>query len=238
MLIEKNIHEDFVKVQSILEKNKDSWIETETKGSGSIGRSFENLLGVKENNLDMPDFGTLEIKSHRTKTDSLITLFSKSPTNKNKVGKVLLKKYGNTTDKRRLYTTVYANKFRKVYDRYDFKLKLNRIDKRIELLVYKNGIKEALEAYWDFDIIEKKLKNKLNSVCYVTFKTKKINEKEYFKYNEMTLLIGPELDIFLNAIEEGFVCVDFRYSGTKDHGVSFRIRKTNLDRIFKTAIKV
>ena len=47
--------------------------------AGGIGNTLESLLGVKENNLTLPDLGKFELKARRKETGSMITLFTKSP---------------------------------------------------------------------------------------------------------------------------------------------------------------
>ena len=46
------------------------------RGSTGIGHTLESLLGVKENNLQTPDLGEIELKAKRSGTTSLITLFT------------------------------------------------------------------------------------------------------------------------------------------------------------------
>ena len=58
---------------------------------GGIGNTFEDYLGVSENNLRDPDFEGFEVKTQRQITSSYITLFSKSPSFPK--GTSLIKKY-------------------------------------------------------------------------------------------------------------------------------------------------
>ena len=55
------------------------WITTHRSGPTGIGKTLEDLLGIDENNFDLPDFGETELKSFRIDTNSLLTLFTKSP---------------------------------------------------------------------------------------------------------------------------------------------------------------
>lgn len=45
------------------------------KNDGRVGNTLEDLLGVKENNLRIPDYGEYELKARRADTTSLVTLF-------------------------------------------------------------------------------------------------------------------------------------------------------------------
>ena len=71
------------------------FVPTRRKGPTGIGYTLETLLGIAENNEAHPDIEGAELKAHRTKGNSLITLF----TFNNKVWKMppleAVKKYGS-----------------------------------------------------------------------------------------------------------------------------------------------
>lgn len=50
---------------------------TRQGNDGNAGNTLEDLLDIPENNLSLPDFGEIEIKTQRYETGSLITLFHK-----------------------------------------------------------------------------------------------------------------------------------------------------------------
>ena len=55
-------------------KNK-GWIKSVRNGSTGIGATFEYLLGMEENNLEIPDYNEIEIKTKRNYSKSYTTLF-------------------------------------------------------------------------------------------------------------------------------------------------------------------
>lgn len=63
------------------------FIPTTRKGPTGIGHTLETHLGISENNDAHPDIEGAELKAHRTKGKSLITLF----TFNNKVWKIQTK---------------------------------------------------------------------------------------------------------------------------------------------------
>lgn len=76
-----------------------------------IGKTFEDYLGVDENNNKAPDFAGFEVKSKRAETASYLTLFTKSPSHPPKVNTYLRDKYGeNYKDNPNLkgYTLQYS----------------------------------------------------------------------------------------------------------------------------------
>lgn len=52
------------------------FVQTMRKGPTGIGYTLETLLGIKENNDAHPDVDGAELKAHRTKGNSMITLFT------------------------------------------------------------------------------------------------------------------------------------------------------------------
>ncbi len=56
------------------------WIKnTRGKNDGAVGNVLEDLLGIDENNLPIPNAAECELKAQRSKTNSLITLFHLEP---------------------------------------------------------------------------------------------------------------------------------------------------------------
>ena len=55
------------------------WIKTHRSGPTGIGKTLEDLLGITENNIDGPDFGDYELKSCRLNSNSMLTMFTKTP---------------------------------------------------------------------------------------------------------------------------------------------------------------
>src|SRR5687768_10766543 len=52
---------------------------TRQGNDGNQGNTLEDLLGIPENNLSIPDMGVYELKTRKIETASLITLFHKEP---------------------------------------------------------------------------------------------------------------------------------------------------------------
>src|SRR5690606_20817725 len=73
------------------------WIDNARHGNhGGIGNTLEDLLGIEENNLPIPNAEEWELKTQRLNTSSLTTLFhiEPSPRAVKFVPQVLLLKYG------------------------------------------------------------------------------------------------------------------------------------------------
>jgi hypothetical protein len=73
------------------------WVENGRHGNhGGIGNTLEDLLGIEENNLPIPNAAEWELKTQRLGTTSLTTLFhtEPSPTALKFVPAVFLPNYG------------------------------------------------------------------------------------------------------------------------------------------------
>lgn len=219
------------------------WVESSRSGDTGIGKTFEDLLDKIEDNLALPDFGDIEIKTQRQATSSMVTLFTKSPDFPRKVNTFLRNEYGSASSHyngmKILHTTVKSTEFNTHTGGYDFKIDVDYDLQRLVLVVRDSASKKivAQNIYWTFQKIENALEKKLKFIAYVTADEKKENGKTYFKFNDIRLLTGLTLDKFLKALQDGYIMVDIRIGvyntgknkgKTHDHGTGFRIKLEHL----------
>ena len=102
--------------QDLIEKLKNisetGWIPNARKrNKGGIGNTLEDLLGIKENNLPIPNAAEWELKAQRLNSSSLITLFHMDPSPRaiGFVSKILLPKYGWDM-KKQVRNTLFSKK--------------------------------------------------------------------------------------------------------------------------------
>ncbi len=236
----KNYKEPRAKFEQIAQLG---YVEAHRSGDTGIGKTFEDLLGKKEDNLAAPDYKDIEIKSKREASSSMITLFTKSPDFPKKVNTLLRESYGNPSEKyggkKILHTTINAVEFNTHASGYDFKIDIDYDLRRLVLLIKEHGSKKIVfdNAYWTFDKIEHKLNKKLKYIAVVSADEKKEHGKTYFKYTDMQLITGLTLDRFLKALEKGDILIDIRIGvyntgkkkgKTHDHGTGFRITLNKL----------
>lgn len=84
-------------VEKFIEIEKQGWIKNNRQGNqGSVGNTLEDLLGIEENNLPIPNASEWELKAQRKNTTSLTTLFHCEPSPRaiKFVPQILLLKYG------------------------------------------------------------------------------------------------------------------------------------------------
>lgn len=108
-----------------------SWVQNRRPGNqGGAGHTLEDLLGIKENNFQAPDYGPYELKTH-TKGGSYLTLFHQEPTNDGFV-KNLLPLYGwrhKTLDEWRISITVSG----KIFTGRGFRAIIDRANRQVRV---------------------------------------------------------------------------------------------------------
>lgn len=217
---------------------------------GGIGNTFEDYLGVEENNLKDPDFEGFEIKTQRQITSSYITLFSKSPTHPKGANALLKERFGevrdeNFPDLKKLYASIFGDKWSEVYGKHLMKLNVD-FDKEIIVLETKSAGQYYNEVYWDFEEIRKGL-SKLNKLFVVSADQKTIDNVQYYHYNKGVVFLEIDLDKFLEILSSGSIQFDIRigvhktgknYGKPHDHGSGFRIKKDSLAQLYKHVIEL
>lgn len=84
-------------IQKLAKIKELGWIKSGRQGNhGGVGNTLEDLLGIQENNLPIPNAAEWELKTQRRGTVSLTTLFHMEPSPRaaNIVPAILLPHYG------------------------------------------------------------------------------------------------------------------------------------------------
>ncbi len=231
--------EDFEKVK------KAGFIESHRTHNTGIGKTFEDLVNVIENNKQKVDYlDELELKSSRELSNSMVTLFTKSPSHPPQANTLLRLKFGKEEGGSKiLHTTIPGDKFNTFLEKYGFKLEVNEKEKRIYILIKDLKTNEIIDftCYYTFEDLKKIIEEKCKNIVFVTAKIRKENEKEFFYFEKAILLTGLTFDKFLRAIKGGDIFYDIRigvYGGgknkgkTHDHGSGFRIKKNKIAQVF------
>lgn len=241
----------------IIERFKDveklGFIPSNRNNNTGVGKTFEDYIGVVENNLDEPDLYGFEIKSHRETATSYVTLFTKSPSFPRRANAMLKDKYGfpyeNNPDLKKLHVSMFATKCGLVYDKYNFKL-INDVENKVVLVgVYDPETNELLDCSvgYTYQTLEKVLLKKLKNLFYVSANTKMLDGKEHFHFNRAEIYTSPSLEKFLQLIDDGVIMYDIRigsyqsgkyYGKAHDHGSGFRILEKNIHLLFENHINV
>ena len=205
------------------------------RGNTGIGYTLETLLGVQENNLKIPDFGDVELKSQRRETTSRLTMFTFNRGVWLMEQKEVIDEYGyiDANGRPSLYCIVNSTPnnqglFLKVEEEM---VRLYHVDK-------------TLIAHWPGEGLIDTFKKKMPSLVIVYADTRvNSDEKEEFWFNEADLLTDPDEDNFLDLIRKDIVVVDLRMhlrnnNVVRNHGTGFRIEEKFLNLCFGRRNKI
>lgn len=256
--------------EELIEKFKEiyakGWILNQ-RGSndGAVGNTLEDLLGIPENNLPIPNAAEWELKAQRASTSSLLTMFHMEPSPRamRVVPDILLLQYGWPSaeagkkypeDEKSFRGTLNAQN----YTDRGFKVQVNDKERRVEIL-FDSSITDERHAewkqsvlnrvghldnfdivpYWGFDDLFHKAGVKLTNCFYVQADEKTEGKgkkkKNYFLYNFVLKLSQFDQEKFIEAIRAGKVYVDFDARTGHNHGTKFRIRYTDIPLLYKNA---
>lgn len=248
--------------QSLIDALRDiknrGWIpNAHPRNAGGVGNTLEDLLGIQENNLPIPNAAEWELKCQRAETSALTTLFHMEPSPRalKFVPNILLPKYGwkhelagsrYPLDEMSFRQTIHGQERsdrgfmveidsanRKVLISFD----ASKVDPRhsdwLDSVKKRVGLSELNpQPYWGFSDLEHKAGTKLLNTFYIQANVKKEGDIEYFHYNRILILRGFSIDNFINAIIEGDVLVDFDARSGHNHGTKFRLRQNARSKLY------
>lgn len=249
--------------QALIDKLKKiaelGWIINARQGNaGGIGNTLEDLLGIKENNLPIPNAVEWELKAQRINSSSLTTLFHIEPSPRaiRFVPQVLLPKYGwaHQEDGKKypkgemsFRQTIHGQSrsdrgFMVVIDRKEKKILISfdagsvdiRHKKWLESVKKRIGLDDLNpQPYWGFDDLGHKAGTKLPNTFYVQADIKSVRGKEYYKYTKVMMLQNFSFEGFIKALEEGKILIDFDARSGHNHGTKFRLRQDCLPMLYE-----
>ncbi|HJJ42440.1 MAG TPA: MvaI/BcnI family restriction endonuclease [Methanocorpusculum sp.] len=224
------------------------FIESHRTHNTGIGKTFEDLMNIKENNIQDADYKNLiEIKTKRIDSESMITLFTKSPDYPPNSNSYLREKYGvidKTYNMKTLHTTVSAIKYNTFKEDIGFKLECSDEDRKLYILIHDSITGKILERriFYTYETLEKIVSAKCANIAYVNAENRiNNNGLEEFRYTSAKLLTGCTFEKFISAVKDGTITYDIRigfyksgksFGKTHDHGSGFRIKKSDISAIF------
>lgn len=203
------------------------FVKSLRRGPTGIGYTFETLIGVKENNLGLPDIDSVEIKTHREGQNSLITLF----TFNRKVWKidplVAVHKYGSRDANGRLgmyYTMSMTPNSAGLF---------LLINKKTLSVQHTSG---EVIAVWKFSVLAERFLQKIPALLLVSAHTEERDGIEYFHFYRGQLMSGTSQQLLMELFKAGHLLVDLRLhdQGTRarNHGTGFRVYESKLPQLF------
>lgn len=240
------------------------WVENaRDKNHGGIGNTLEDLLGIEENNLPIPNAAEWELKTQRLNTSSLTTLFhiEPSPRAVRFVPQVFLPLYGwkhseagakYPKNEMSFRQTIHGNArsdrgFKVVIDRSEKKILISFDAESVDIRhkAWRKSVEKRVgldelepQPYWGFDDLEHKAGTKLLNAFYVQAEVKREKGKEFYHYTKVTMLQKFSFEGFLKALEDGKILVDFDARTGHNHGTKFRMRQDALPMLYEKAMTI
>ena len=226
----------------------------------AIGRTLEDLLGIEENNLPIPNASEWELKSKRIGSTALTSLVHPEPSPRamKLVPQVLIPRYGwphqdaggrhPDTELSFRQTLTHAKRT----DR-GFTFEIDDKDKRIVVTFDSSAVDTRHSAwlasvkkrtglgpldpspYWGFDDLEAVIRQKLTNAFFVEAEKKKVDGVEHFWYRRATILTSFDFQKFLDVAKEGALKVEFDARTGHNHGTKFRVPGNRLPDLYHSA---
>jgi len=229
------------------------WVRNARPGNvGGIGNTLEDLLGIEENNIPLPNASEWELKCQRIGSGSLTTLFHMEPSPRGLrfVPEIFLPLYGwkhQTIDgelsfRQTIHGKIISDRgFQVVIDRKSQRVLISfdadSVDERhkkwLNAVKKRVGLKELNpQPYWGFNDLMHKAGTKLVNCFYIKAEVKKEKGQEFFQYKDVLICETFDFGKFLDALKDGLILIDFDARTHHNHGTKFRIRQDKLPLLY------
>jgi len=242
-------------IEALIEIRDQGWIPTRRRNNdGGVGNTLEDLLGIEENNLPIPNAAEWELKAQKKDTTSLITLFHMEPSPRayRFVPAILLPEFGWEHQEAGRRYPKGEKSFRQTinasgFSNRGFIAKVDRKERKVLIdfdpskIVGKDhpewtrSVSHKIldpKPYWGFDDLYHKAGTKLHNCFFVNAESKRINGTLHFHYQDIYMLKKFDLDKFIGAIESGNVYINFDARTGHNHGTKFRLKRESLINLY------
>jgi len=258
--IEENNVDTFTKaglVEQLKGIRDKGWIESgRPNNDGGVGNTLEDLLGIEENNLPIPNAAEWELKAQKKETSSLLTLFHMEPSPRalKFVPQLLLPEFGwshkeagdkygdgEMSFRQTICAGRYSDRgFSVMVDRSERKVLIDFDPTRIDASAHPVWAKRVSGKdihpvpYWGFDDLFHKAGTKLTNCFFVRAASKRSGGKTYFHYQDIMILQTFDQHHFIDALEKGDIYIDFDARTGHNHGTKFRLRSAAMPSLYAT----
>lgn len=218
---------------------KNGFVKTHRAGDTGIGKTLEDLLGIKENNIPLHDIaGVAELKAYRKDATSMLTLFTLEPLPRGgDRDRLLLDNFGYSKRDNQRTKELHITLSCRRYNNQGLKLSVEKDKIRVK------GKGKRLNIFWNMESVEEKFHKKLPALVYVLAQRKILDDIEYFHFNEAYLLTDFDFNSFKKMVRRDEIVVDFRMyyrpnGSVRNHGTGFRVKINRLYSCFKNKRKL
>lgn len=208
-------------------KNK-GFVSSIRRGPTGVGKTLEHHLGLSENNKASPDLQGIELKAHRDKSGSLITLFTFNRKAWQMKPLEAIRQYGTLDENGRLglYYTLSLDK-----NPAGLSLKVEE-DK-----IFVQHTSGQVVVSWPLQAVVERFIKKIPALILVSAHAQTDKDgNEHFHFHKARLLRGTSPELLAKHFKERNILIDLRLhdKGTRarNHGTGFRIYEHKLDLVF------
>lgn len=247
-------------IKELLKIRAAGWheIRRNKKNAGHIGNTLEDLLGIQENNLPLPNASEWELKTQRKNTSSLLTLFHMEPSPKAlNITQYLLKNFGWKHEKSGIAYQENERSFRQTLSYHNptirgFDLDIDNANRKIfvrfnidkiedSLQDYKNSLIDANNynldinhiPYWGFDDVFHKAGIKLKNCFFIRAEEKSEDGRKFVKYEDIMMLSSFKIGKLIDNVIANNVYIDFDARTGHNHGTKFRIKPSAIPELYE-----
>ena len=222
------------------------WLYSMRNGPTGVGYTFECLLNKNEDNLQLPDYKSIEIKTIKYFSKRKIHLFNANPQSIFfSPIKTILDNFGYPDKDYPKFNVFNVNLSslgeKKIGNNY-LSIKIDRKRRKIFLCKRnRNNFTTNLNVYWSFDYLDSILRKKLSNLAVVWACYKRENGKDMFFYTKIDFYTYKNIDCFIELLEKGLIEITFKISVFKsgdrfgeihNRGTDFSINESNLTLLF------
>jgi hypothetical protein len=206
------------------------FIKSQRKGDGAVGNTFEDELGLQENNILGPDIEGNELKAARKGAGGKQTLFTKE-------GEWVV----SQKDYIAQYGFPHTTKIGEMSGQSTVTKTVNNRGLSIvttdEYCAVVHG--DTIIVKWDWETLVNQFAKKFPACVKVFADVEKRDGVEYFHYNEAYRFIRTDKNLFRTAIENDMIAIDIRMrtqnnigKSLRNRGTAFRINHGRMEELF------
>lgn len=237
------MNKDFLDIQKkFFSIKRKGFIKSIYNDCGAAGKMFETLINKKLDNKQMPDFGTIEIKTILKSNKFPITLFSCAPSKndctQSETVNYLIDNFGYNTNSscKCLMINVRDGKIKYCKNKFGFMIKVSYKWKRIFLCIFYNNKIYDTSIYWSFEKIEDIFFKKLNRLVCTKYIKNITHSDNLFYYYDINCYSLKSFDEVLEAIKNNIITINLNISINNGilryHGINFVIYEKDLPIIY------
>ena len=205
---------------------------SQREGDTGVGYTFEQLLGVQENNRSEPDLHGYEVKV--TTGTCEITLFTKKPTGPKGAERYLIETFGQVDEAgtRRFNTNLLAGRT-STKNGLPLTVWFNEPMGELHLLTG-----AQIVGFWTLEDLQQ-ASEKLRNLLFCRADKTVIGGVDHFRYSRVNILRDFDVSRLIDCIRASQISVQFRMKQSpegviRNNGTAFRIRSESLRGLYGT----